>query len=126
MRCLLLCALIACGGSSSTTPEAPKQRVGDLGVDIANLTAQLPPYIDSLGAADPKRAFAGYVLVAQHDQVLWSGAYGMADRAKQQVPTAQTSFRTGSVTKQFTATAILKLEQDGKLSVDDTVGKHLP
>lgn len=125
MRSLLVCAVVACGGSAAT-PDTPKPRVGDLGVDIQNLTTQLPPFIDSIGAGDPKRGFSGYVLVAQHDQVLWSGAYGLADRAKQQVPTATTSFRIGSVTKQFTATAILKLEQDGKLSVDDKVSKYLP
>lgn len=120
----LLLVAVACSGGASK-PEAPKAKVGDLGVDIPNLSSQLPPFVDSVGAGDPLRAFSGYVLVAQHDQIIWRGAYGMADRGKQRVPTADTSFRIGSVSKQFTATAILRLEQDGKLKVTDKVSAHL-
>jgi CubicO group peptidase (beta-lactamase class C family) len=121
---VLVIGVLACGNAKE--PRAPKARLGDLGVDIASLTAQLPKFIDSVSGGDERRAMSGYVLVAQHDQVIWSGAYGLADREKQRVPTANTSFRVGSVTKQFTAAAVLRLEQDGKLSVDDKVGRHLP
>lgn len=125
---LWLVGIVACGGGGggAPAPEVPKAKPGDLGVDLANLTSQLPPFVDSIGAGDPVRAFSGYVIVAQHDQVIWRGAYGLADRTRQRVPTADTSFRIGSVTKQFTAAAILKLEQDGKLKVDDKVGSYLP
>ncbi len=125
MRSAFLVFVIACGGAGKPT-EPPKAKVGDLGIDIPNLSAQLPPFIDSIGAGDPLRTFSGYVLVAQHDQIIWRGAYGMADRTKQRVPTAETSFRIGSVTKQFTATAILRLAQDGKLKVTDKLAQHLP
>ena len=122
--------LVACGGSSPVPapPPAPppKQPVGDHGVDVANLNAQLPPYLASVGGGSPVRALSGYVLVVQHDQVLYGHGFGFADRATHRVPTADTSFRVGSVTKQFTATAILQLEQAGKLAVEDTVSKHLP
>lgn len=93
---------------------------------MAHLEAQLGAYVASIGANDPTGAFSGYVLVAQHDQPVFSRAYGLADRAANRPPTADTSFRIGSVTKQFTAAAILKLEQEGKLRVEDTVAKHLP
>lgn len=128
----LAVALIACGGSSPVPapPPAPapppKLPVGDHGVDVANLNAQLPPYLASVGGGSPVRALSGYVLVVQHDQVLYGHGFGFADRATHRVPTADTSFRVGSVTKQFTATAILQLEQAGKLAVEDTVSKHLP
>jgi CubicO group peptidase (beta-lactamase class C family) len=122
---LSVVVVVACGGTAKPS-EPQKAKVGDLGVDIPNLSAQLPPLIDSVGAGDPLRAFSGYLLVAQHDQIVWRGAYGLADRGKQRVPTADTSFRIGSVTKQFTATAILRLEQDGKLKVTDKVSQHLP
>jgi CubicO group peptidase (beta-lactamase class C family) len=125
-----LVALVACGGSPRTpVPEGPPPAsapVGDHGVDVANLNAQLPPYLASLGGGSPLRALSGYVLVAQHDQVLYGQGFGLADRANQRVATADTSFRVGSVTKQFTAAAILRLEQDGKLAVEDKVSKHLP
>lgn len=118
-------ALTACGPSAS--PQAPKPRaVGDLGVDLAGLEAKLPPFIESVGAADPTLAFSGYVLVAQHDQPIFSESYGFADRGRKLPNTADTSFRVGSVTKQFTAAAILRLEQDGKLAVTDPISKHLP
>lgn len=122
---LAVVVLTACGGSSSRV-AAPPPPVGDHGVDVANLKAQLPPFLASVGGGAPNRALSGYVLVAQHDQVLFAQAFGFADRAAKRVPTADTSFRIGSVTKQFTAAAILRLEQDGKLSVSDTAGKHLP
>lgn len=122
---VVLALVVACGGGKPA-PEAPKTRVGDLGIDIPNLSAQLPPFVDSIGAGEPLHGFSGYIMIAQHDQVLWRGAYGLADRGKQTVPTADTSFRIGSVTKQFTAAAILRLEQDGKLRVTDKVSQHLP
>lgn len=117
-------ALAACGGSSAR-PSAPRPP-GDLGVDVAGLTRKLPLFIESVSQGDPTQAFSGYVLVAQHDQPIFSQAYGFADRARQLPATADTSFRVGSVTKQFTAAAILVLEQQGKLSVTDPIGKHLP
>lgn len=118
-------ALSACGPSAA--PQAPRPRpVGDLGVDVAGLGAKLPPFIDSVSAGDANLAFSGYVLVAQHDQPIFSQAYGLADRDRKLPNTADTSFRVGSVTKQFTAAAILRLEQDGKLSVADSIGKHVP
>ncbi len=52
--------------------------------------------------------------------------YGQAD-LEQQAPVANSSvFRIGSVTKQFTAAAILKLQEEGRLSIDDRLAKYLP
>ena len=70
--------------------------------------------------------FSGFLLVAQHDQILFAKGYGYANEATRHPPTADTSFRIGSVTKQFTAAAILQLEQAGKLSVDAKVSAYLP
>jgi CubicO group peptidase (beta-lactamase class C family) len=57
--------------------------------------------------------------------VLKSG-YGMADLERNVPITADTVFESGSVAKQFTATALLLLAQQGKISVDDPVRKYLP
>jgi CubicO group peptidase (beta-lactamase class C family) len=66
------------------------------------------------------------VLVAQDGKILFEKGYGLADR-EQQVPVIpQTTFRIGSITKQFTASAILKLQEEGKLSVDDKLSKYIP
>lgn len=52
--------------------------------------------------------------------------YGMADRRRDIPCRPDTIFDIGSITKQFTATAILRLEMAGKLSTNDTLGKHFP
>lgn len=58
-------------------------------------------------------------------QVLAKG-YGMADLEHDVPNTAETIFEAGSVSKQFTAAAVLLLARDGKLSLDDPVRKHVP
>ena len=67
------------------------------------------------------------VLGVVHDQeVVWTRGYGFADRANRVPATPQTLFRVGSVTKLFTATAVMQLRDAGKLRLDDPVAKYLP
>jgi D-alanyl-D-alanine carboxypeptidase len=89
----------------------------------ADAIAALRAELDALAAKD---RFAGAVLVARHGKPIFAQAYGMADREQQLANTLDTRFRIGSMNKMFTATAILQLVQGKKLSLDDTVGKHLP
>jgi CubicO group peptidase (beta-lactamase class C family) len=71
-------------------------------------------------------AFMGTVLVAEGDQILLDQGYGMAD-LEWNIPNApDVKFRLGSLTKQFTATLVLLLQQAGKLHIEDPVGKYLP
>ena len=71
-------------------------------------------------------AFMGTVLVAEGDHILLDQGYGMAD-LEWNIPNApDVKFRLGSLTKQFTATLILLLQQDGKLHIEDPVAKYLP
>ncbi len=64
--------------------------------------------------------------VAQHGKTLLTRGYGMANLETGTPITAETIFESGSVAKQFTATAILMLMADGKLRLDDRVQKYLP
>ena len=64
--------------------------------------------------------------VAQHGLTVLSRAYGMADLEHDISNTPATIFEGGSVSKQFTAAAIVLLALDGKLSVDDDVRKYVP
>jgi CubicO group peptidase (beta-lactamase class C family) len=73
-----------------------------------------------------QKEFTGSVLVAKGDQIVLSKAYGMANREWNIPNTPTTKFRIGSVTKQFTAVAILLLEEQGKLKVEDLVKMHWP
>jgi CubicO group peptidase (beta-lactamase class C family) len=66
------------------------------------------------------------VLVARDGRILLEKGYGLA-RVEERVPaTPQTKFRIGSITKQFTAAAILKLQEEGRLSVNDRLTKFIP
>src|SRR5258707_6573759 len=66
------------------------------------------------------------VLVAQNGKILFEKSYGLADREHHVPVIPQTTFRIGSIGKQFTASAILKLQEQGKLSVNDKLSKYIP
>jgi CubicO group peptidase (beta-lactamase class C family) len=68
--------------------------------------------------------FSGVLLVAKDGGVILAKGYGMADRDKKIRATADTVMCTGSITKQFTAAAILKLETQGKLNVIDPITRY--
>lgn len=67
--------------------------------------------------------FSGAVLVARSGDIVLHSGYGLADRELENSFTTDTVFTTGSITKQFTAAAILKLEEQGKLSVVDPINR---
>ena len=64
------------------------------------------------------------VLVLQKNKVILQKCYGLADIEKQTLIESKTNFRLASITKQFTAFSILLLENEGKLSLDDSLTKH--
>jgi len=70
--------------------------------------------------------FSGGVLVVRDDRRLHAGGYGAADRATGRPITPSTVFSIGSLSKQFTAAVVLAMEEDGLLTVDDPIGRHLP
>jgi CubicO group peptidase (beta-lactamase class C family) len=70
--------------------------------------------------------FSGAVLVAREGQVVFRGAFGDANRELSVVNSPETKFRIGSVSKQFTAAAVLLLAQRGALQLTDPIHKHLP
>jgi CubicO group peptidase (beta-lactamase class C family) len=104
MRMLCLAVLTFLTGCATMTPSSPLQtflhRAGALGFD-------------------------GQVLVEKHGQLLADGAYGFADREHGVRNDRDTVFGIASQTKQFTAAAILILEERGALRVEDTIAKFL-
>jgi CubicO group peptidase (beta-lactamase class C family) len=70
--------------------------------------------------------FKGGVLVARKGEVVLRKGYALADRENGIPYGPDTVFTVGSITKQFTAAAILKLETQGKLKVEDPIAKYLP
>jgi len=95
----------------------------------STLAAQQTP-IDQITAAVDKAAaedkFSGVVLVAKDGTPLLTRAWGMADPAKGIANRADTKFNLGSINKIFTHVAIGQLAAAGKLSLSDTIAKHLP
>jgi len=69
--------------------------------------------------------FSGAVLVARGSEIVLHKGYGWADPSRAIPVTTETVFDIGSLSKQFTATAILKLEVEGKLHTDDLIGQYL-
>jgi CubicO group peptidase (beta-lactamase class C family) len=70
--------------------------------------------------------FMGTVLVARGDEVVFSKAYGSANLEWNVPNTLDAKFRIGSMTKQFTAAAVLLLEERGKLTLDDPIKRYYP
>ncbi len=64
--------------------------------------------------------------IVQHGQIVYTRAFGMARLQPPLPATAEMPYPVGSISKQFTATAILLLQQQGKLSIDDPVAKYFP
>ena len=70
--------------------------------------------------------FSGVVLVAKDGKPILREVFSLANRELNVAATADTIFRLGSITKQFTAASILQLAEQGKLSVDDPISKYYP
>jgi D-alanyl-D-alanine carboxypeptidase len=66
------------------------------------------------------------VAVVQRGKVVYTHAYGHARLEPSIAATPEMRYSIGSISKQFTAAAVLMLQEEGKLSLDDTVGKYIP
>ena len=88
------------------------------------------PKLDQLSSYVNNRAkslrFNGEILIAKNDQIIYQDAFGYKDPIEKTKLNIGHSFELASVSKQFTAAAILKLQEDGKLSIYDPVSKYLP
>ena len=106
------------------TPEAAKAQAGEVPAD---LRAQVDGYMRSFGAQyGDAFKFQGSVLVARDGELLYAGHFGAADITSGRAIGADTRFKIGNLTQQFTAVAILQLRDEGKLRLDDPVQRHLP
>jgi CubicO group peptidase (beta-lactamase class C family) len=90
---------------------------------LADLPRAADAYLSARVAAD---SFSGTVLVARQGKVLYERAAGFADREHGAAIQMDTRIQIASTTKLFTQIAIRQLEQAGKLSLSDTVGRFLP
>ncbi|HEX6050305.1 MAG TPA: serine hydrolase domain-containing protein [Gemmatimonadaceae bacterium] len=89
----------------------------------AVVRGELGARVDSFLTRAAYHGFSGAIVVAHRGEVVLSKGYGLADRDRQIPITSTTPFFVGSLAKQFTAAAILRLTADGKLALDDSLGR---
>ena len=88
-----------------------------------SITQKLDEYLIS---ANTFHKFNGSALIAQHGKILLQKSYGYKNFARHVLDDNNTIYQIGSITKQFTATVILKLQEEGKLSINDNLSKYFP
>ena len=109
IRSAILLALLVYAASAAAVPAGFKAKADSL-------------LADAYAATGPGAA----VIVTENGKTVYSAGRGLADVERKVPITAETHFRLGSITKQFTAAAILRLAEQGKLSLDDPLSKFLP
>lgn len=92
-------------------------------VNEAEAIAGIGKYLDTLVNSDE---FSGVVLIAKGAQPVFQKAYGLASKEYNVPNQLNTKFNLGSLNKVFTQIAIGQLIEQGKLSFDDVIKKHLP
>jgi D-alanyl-D-alanine carboxypeptidase len=108
--------MLALAASVSAAPAAPAPAVSPLPV-------RLDRELHQFARAHP--AFPGLAIAVRAPGFAWSGAAGVADRASRKPLTPAAPFRIASVTKTFTAAAVLRLVENGKLGLNDPIARHL-
>ena len=108
----MLLGLGGCGGLHSSSPQA-----GGLGGTV-----------DSLAQAEMQqsRVPGMAVALAKMGTILYAQGYGVIDLSTQQPADPKIIFEIGSITKQFTAALIMKLEEQGRLHLENRVATYLP
>ncbi|MEP6506771.1 MAG: serine hydrolase domain-containing protein [Gemmatimonadales bacterium] len=94
----------------------------------ASAQANFESRVDSIAAAVLRTTGvpSASVAVVQHGRLVLAKAYGSAKLEPDQLASPEMRYGIGSISKQFTAAAMLLLQQQGKLKLDDPVGKYIP
>ncbi len=112
----LIVLLIAGGACTSPVPQANRDAQAPDPISV-----RMDPFLLAMAAV----GFHGSVLVMRGDTVLMDKGYGLRDREQNLPNTPATVHAIGSITKQFTAACILKLQEGGMLKVSDPMNAYL-
>lgn len=119
--------LAACGGGGGGTPppvEADLPPVTTLAEGVTQTTRlEVDQYMQ--GQLVAQRIPGMSLVVVQDGQVIYAKSYGYASLAGARPVKPEDRFQIGSITKSFTASAIMLLVEEGKMSLDDTLDKYL-
>ena len=123
---LSVVGLLACAGGNSGTSSSPSS-CPTLSASKSS-SGSVGSVVDPLVANEMKaQALVGMaVAIAKNGNILYSQGYGYANLSTCQAVQPSVEFQIGSVTKQFTAAAILQLQNAGKLNIDQAVASYLP
>jgi CubicO group peptidase (beta-lactamase class C family) len=117
MPLLAACCLASACATDASAPPAAVQEAG---------SRELQSNVDAYMQAAVRHAqFSGSILIARDGVPLVSRGYGMANYELGAPNTPQTVFRIASLTKQFTATAIMQLQERGRLDINDPICRYL-
>ena len=116
--CLL--ALVCCVASLAAQAQSS--------LVVNTIPPDLSAKIDAVAqqALDQTGVPSASIAVVQHGQIVYTHAYGKARLDPPVAAEPSMRYSIGSISKQFTAAALLLLEQQGKLSIDDPVSKYIP
>lgn len=113
--CLLVAILFVVGARATIAPAQEPD---------AKLVAAIDKIVEKNGITNTEPGVA--VLIHQPGKLHFQKGYGLANLKTDKPITPQTTFELASVSKTFTATAILILHDRGKLSIEDDIRQHLP
>ncbi len=108
--------------STATWAQVPNKEIPNKEKVVAGAQRAFEKFTKAYVAPAPGCAAA----VSLNGETVFEKAFGLADLEFNVPNTPQTIFESGSVAKQFTAAAMVLLQQDGKLSLDDPVRKYIP
>ena len=109
--------------ASARPPTAPPAAAGPPGAIAQDDSGQR---IDVFLTQAEESGFNGSVLIATDGSIILHKGYGWADRQRTQPVTTTTPFWVASISKQFAAAAILKLAEQGRVSLDDSIMRFFP
>ena len=116
-KALAVAALTVAAFSPFSSPEASAASIDE------RRAAEIEHFLGAYFKADEPGCA---VIVVRDGKTVFRKAFGLADLEAQKAVRPDSVFPLGSITKQFTAAAILQLVQDGKLALEDDVRKYLP
>lgn len=128
---LLTFLVIACGSQSSSPEVQQNTKVPQLDTGFAPISArqkayyakEIAPLYESLLL---KGGFSGSILLAKNGEIVFEDYHGMINFKTKEPITSETPVHVASISKTFTSAVILKMMEEGKLSLDDKVDKYLP
>jgi CubicO group peptidase (beta-lactamase class C family) len=122
----LVIALAAASLSSPSCAQVPATTTPATdSLEREQVSASVGARLDSALSGYERDGFSGMVLVVRRGEILLSKGYGFADKERRIRNAPATRFELNSITKMFTAAAILRLAAEGKLRLDDRIERHL-